>query len=349
LGVMLMLAETKPVFGELKVLMDIMALHRREVSLMFIFLVLLLTIIQIFLLNREKEIKKTHLLFIFLALLFFSLSYPFLSKDMFSYLFSAKTLYFYRQNPYATTPNVFIDQDLWLTFTHWVHRKYVYGPVYLAYSLIPMLLFSAKRFLLNYLGLKVLNLICFLLSGVILGKMLKNKYLVWPLWFFNPLLILELLVNSHNDVVMLFLFYLSLYVFNKKRMLSGMIIFIASILTKFVSSVMLPVFVLKGKWRDYFFELTFWSFLGYLLFRLPDMQVWYFVWLYFLLPFLNFSKTVWITLFVFQMLLVVYKYYSFVLTGMWVTLPEVKILLPIIYILPAVAFTLSVFRRTIKK
>jgi len=63
-------------------------------------------------------------------------SYPFLSHDLFNYLFDAKIVTFYHQNPYILKALDF-PSDPWLRFMHWTHRTYPYGPSFLFLTLVP--------------------------------------------------------------------------------------------------------------------------------------------------------------------------------------------------------------------
>src|SRR4030043_660193 len=74
-------------------------------------------------------------------------AYPFLSSDLFNYLFDAKIILNYHVSPYTHRPLDFPD-DEWLRFMRWVHRYSPYGPFWLGLSLIPASLGFGK-FILN--------------------------------------------------------------------------------------------------------------------------------------------------------------------------------------------------------
>ena len=131
-----------------------------------------------------------------------ALSYPVFSNDIFTYLFGARTVVYYHQNPFLVMPKTFPD-DLWLRFTQYVGNvyyyvgnipiTYVYGPVFLLYSLIPFLFFGAVEFQKLFLGYKLLGVILFLATGYLFKKINPKDRLVWAYWWLNPFLILELL------------------------------------------------------------------------------------------------------------------------------------------------------------
>ena len=152
---------------------------------------------------------KKYLLIMFILWL----SYPMLSYDVFNYMFHGKILWLYGANPHAVAPLSF-EGDLWLRFMRWVHTPSAYGPIFTivespAYLLgfgkfVPVLYLMKATMILFYIW-------CVYLVGQI-GTQLKVgknvSTLAQHLLAFNPFLWLELVVNAHNDAVMIaFLLY----------------------------------------------------------------------------------------------------------------------------------------------
>src|SRR3990167_8451909 len=73
-------------------------------------------------------------------------AYPFLSSDLFNYLFDAKIVLTYQASPYTHRPLDF-PHDEWLRFMRWIHRYSPYGPLWLVMSLLPAALGFGKIFL----------------------------------------------------------------------------------------------------------------------------------------------------------------------------------------------------------
>ena len=71
------------------------------------------------------------------------LSYPFLSHDFFNYIFDARIVTLYHQNPYFFKALDF-PNDTWIRFMQWTHRTYPYGPVWLVLTIIPSFLGFGK-------------------------------------------------------------------------------------------------------------------------------------------------------------------------------------------------------------
>lgn len=124
------------------------------------------------------------------------LSYPFLSHDFFNYLFDAKIVTVYAQNPYLKTALDF-PSDPWIRFMHWTHRPYPYGPSWLGLTIIPSFL-SLGKFILDFFLFKAMFAIFYLASVYYLKKLNRT----WAIFFAtSPLVIIEGLVNNHNDLI----------------------------------------------------------------------------------------------------------------------------------------------------
>lgn len=131
-----------------------------------------------------------------LTALILLMAYPFLSHDFFNYMFDARILTHYGDNPYTHKALNYSD-DQWVRFMHWTHRTYPYGPSFLVYTLIPSFL-SFGTLILNYIFFKASFIALYVASIWALNK----KSAQWALFFAtHPLVIMEGIVNSHNDLV----------------------------------------------------------------------------------------------------------------------------------------------------
>ncbi|MEI8067687.1 MAG: hypothetical protein WCG91_01905 [Candidatus Shapirobacteria bacterium] len=328
-GILILLAPTKPWVMELIKYKDFLNGYKDEILTFFIVSILILTLIQIFFLNSkflEKFSIRKLLIISLITSLIASLSYPFLSSDIFSYLFAGKMVTFFHLNPYFNAPIVVEGKELWFAFTLWVNNvnytifgtdiKYAYGPVFLAYSLIPFLIFTSAKFLGVFYGLKLLNVMVFMLCGWMLLKINKNDKKIFAYWFFNPLLILELLINSHNDLIMVALFITSIFfsIVNKNKILQTTA-FIASVATKFISAPLIFTLIFSGKIRLWLFRLSGFAILFYNAYN--PKYMWYYTWIYMIFPFVNLKKRSWIIIFLFQSVLLIFAYSKFIIHNQW--------------------------------
>ncbi len=296
-GFITLISQTKPILNHLFQLRGFLIYNRHIYEVWFIATIITMTLIQLYFIFIKKKPKIE---LIIIGILCLSLAYPFLSTDIFSYLFSAKILYTYHLNPYTTIPETLRDKDIWLSFTYWTHRPYVYGPISLFVFLIPFLIMGAEKFLTIFYLSKILNGILFVATGIIISKILRNKRKAVYLWFANPLLLIELVTNSHNETVMLFLFFLSFFLWKKNQKPKSVLTFVLSVLTKYISALFFPLIFLKKAQRRVVAKImTVIAIIGFLL-KYSKAQLWYFSWIYFALPFVNIKRRNLVIFFLFE-------------------------------------------------
>jgi len=202
--------------------------------------------------NNKISKKQVWILIIGITLILFS-SYNAFSYDLFNYIFDAKIVTAYHLNPYEHKALDF-PNDPMLSFMHWTHRTYPYGPVWLALT-VPLSFLGLQFFLVTFFLFKAFIALSFLGTVFYIGKIIKKIFPekeVFGLVFFglNPLIIIEGLVSAHNDVVMLFLAISSIYLFLEKKYLRAIILFFLSIGVKFASVFLLPVFLVAYFFRN---------------------------------------------------------------------------------------------------
>lgn len=225
--------------------------HRPQATLLYLAFVLVTSFIFIttLVLFAKNKLSLKYLLItsaFSTAILIFA--YPFLSSDIFNYLFDSKIIWKYHESPYAHKPLDF-PQDDWLRFMRWTHRYSPYGPGWLGLSLIPASL-SFGKFIINLFALKVFLAIFHLVNIYLVYKFLKttkSRFLNLGLAFYalNPLVLIEGVTNGHNDVVLAtFILAPLLLVAQAKRSLA-----IASLafgfFIKYITVLTLPAFVLQ--------------------------------------------------------------------------------------------------------
>ena len=143
----------------------------------------------------------------------FLVSYPAFAHDIFNYMFDAKTIIKYGQNPYFTTPLDF-PQDEWTRFMRWTHVGSVYPPGWLV-TTVPFYLLGFGKFTLTLLSFKLLGLISFLASSWLMLKLAGRK--AWVLWSFNPMVLIESLSSVHNEITMVAFTLLAFHLVNPNK------------------------------------------------------------------------------------------------------------------------------------
>jgi hypothetical protein len=325
-SLLIMLGQSKPIIFELVAGLrgNVSLVLTNQVGLLIVILLCALSVIIVF---TKKEISNRML---FLAVLIPSLlvfAYPMVSRDIFSYLYYAKMILVEHQNPYLVAPAVNWGIDMWVGFLHNTERVYVYGPIALLANLIPMAIIGAERFVANVLILKAVCLAFFLVGAWLFLKITKNRNVVAVLWILNPYIINELLINGHNDLMMIVLFWLAIYLKQKSKTMLAILAFALSVATKFVSVVLLPIFFLPKKLQTVLALFSIVVICSYFIYNgnLP----WYYSWIYFCLPYLKLNKAQILSILFLQLSLTL-AYAGFLQYGLWGTYPSSQIMVAII-------------------
>jgi hypothetical protein len=195
----------------------------------------------------KKISKKFVWKLIIITTVILTFSYNAFSYDIFNYIFDAKIITHYQQNPYLHKALDF-PGDPMLSFMRWTHRLYPYGPVWLGLT-APLSYLGFGFFLPTFFMFKLLMALGFLGSVKYLGKILQKispDKEIFGLIFFglNPLIIIESVVSGHLDITMIFFALFAFHLLlNKKYILSFLLLGI-SIGIKFATVLLLPIFIL---------------------------------------------------------------------------------------------------------
>ncbi len=133
-------------------------------------------------------------------------SFNALSFDVFNYLFNAKMVAVYHANPHEQVALDF-SSDPWTRFMHNTHTAAPYGYAWTGISLIPFYL-SGGKFASAWLMTRGGNFLLLIATGILMCKWQKKiagkyDFKSLALFFFNPLVLIELLMNMHNDLWMM--------------------------------------------------------------------------------------------------------------------------------------------------
>jgi len=248
--------------------------------------------------RKKLDIKLVRNLVVLISVIL-SFSYIAFSYDLFNYIFDAKIITEYGQNPYFHKALDY-PQDPMLSFMRWTHRLYPYGPIWLILTL-PVSLAGLKVFAITYFLFKFLATGFYLGSVYLIYKInqkINPGYAIFNTAFFafNPLVIIETLVSSHNDIAMVFFALLGIYLYFVKSKILGIGLVIISALIKIPSAVLLFPMVINllpiKRYHlnsDHFIWISVTlSVLGifYSMTKL-EIQPWYFLWV---LPFVALLK-----------------------------------------------------------
>lgn len=312
-SLLLMLGQTKPwipaLIGSIRNSVSLAQANNVALGLLSL---LCLAIVVLTILKKDVNKKIFFLAFLIPCLLVFT--YPIVSRDIFSYLFYAKTVLTYHMNPYFVAPASFWGTDLWVGFLHNVERVYAYGPVALLINLIPMAVVGAEKLLVNFYLLKITSLIFFLFGAWLFLKLTKNRNYVLALWVLNPFVINELLINGHNDLMMIVFFWLAIYLKQKSKTVLAILAWALSVATKYVTVILLPIFFVPKKWQKIMALAAIVVIGGYFVYN--GNLLWYFSWFYFCLPYLKLNKAQVFSILLLQLSLTLI-YSGFLEYGLW--------------------------------
>lgn len=270
-----------------------------------------LTIFHLYFINQYKKYDPLKIGLMIAVIL--CLSYPFISHDFLKYMFDAKILTQYHQNPYLMRPLDF-SFDPWLRFLQWIEQPFRYGPVFLAIIIIPSF-FAVGKFLLSFIFLKM-TFMCFYIAAIFTLQKMNKK---WAFIFAtHPLLLVDGLINGHNDLISVSLLIFGIYFLSRKKILPR-VFFILSIGIKYLS---LPVIFITRNRNSILNKLVFFSLLilPYLLLNqyfgnrfAAEIQTWYFIVLLGFIPY--FEGVINKLLITFIGLLL--SYYPYIYLGKW--------------------------------
>ncbi len=200
----------------------------------------------LFLVKHKKITSKTVWIIVIMAGILLGFSYNAFSYDFFNYIFDAKIVTFYGENPYVKKALDF-PSDPMLGFMHWTHRTYPYGPVWLLVT-VPLSFLGMGYFAINFLLFKLLLLGSYFLSAVLIEKICKKTKLVDPVFalvFFalSPFVLVEGLVSAHIDLFMMAIALFGVYLLFIQKRYTSWLVLLVSAGVKFATIFLAPLFL----------------------------------------------------------------------------------------------------------
>ena len=210
------------------------------VLLLFAFYLLILQLVR----NRKISKKEIWVLIIAITTIL-TFSYNAFSYDLFNYIFDAKIVTYYHQNPYMHKALDYLSDPM-LSFMHWTHRLYPYGPVWIGLT-VPLSFLGLQLFLPTFFLFKAFTSVCFLGTTFFIGKILQkfsSKDELFGITFFalNPLVVIEALVSAHNDMTMMLFALWAIYLLMNIKYVRSLLLFVLSIGVKFATAFLIPIY-----------------------------------------------------------------------------------------------------------
>ncbi len=218
-----------------------------------------------------------------------------LSHDLYNYMFNAKAVAIYHANPHLQSALDIAPKDEWVRFMHNVHTTAPYGQFWTAVSLVPYVL-GIGKFLTTFLSFKLFMLFGFAVLVWIQKQMNAKSILFFVL---NPLVLIETVMNGHNDVWMMALALGSFALILRVKKTFSWQVFISFVLLILSTQIKLATVVLFPLWfglvflrvswiKKYWAEIaTVLLFLPLLTDRSQQFNPWYLIWPLTFLPFIQ--------------------------------------------------------------
>ncbi|MFL5826526.1 MAG: hypothetical protein ACJ76V_08385 [Thermoleophilaceae bacterium] len=184
--------------------------------------------------------------------LLFALAPPLLSSDVFNYIAYSRAAQLHGFNPYVHGPAVIAHDPVYPFVGHlWNHTPSAYGPLFtlLTYELEPLGIHGELWALKGItaaasLGCVVLIWLC--------AKRLRVPPMPAALLFgLNPLVLVWAVGGAHNDLVMVFVLLLGVYLLVSRRPALGGAALVAATAVKLTAGLALPFAILgvRPRWR----------------------------------------------------------------------------------------------------
>ncbi len=176
--------------------------------------------------------------------------YPTTAIDIFSYITQSVILLQYHANPMITPAAYFPNDPIMALAGGLGSRGTPYGPLALLIDAIPTLLVG-KNVLANLLLLKFMFSTMLLVEAYLAYRILRdyapNLALVGALFIaWNPFMLFDFSANGHNDVVVMLFVLLAVLALVKEHPVLAFAFIIASVLTKYTTALLVPLFFLHG-------------------------------------------------------------------------------------------------------
>ena len=223
------------------------------IYVMLLFVVFGFFIYNLYLASKDRVSVKYIMTSAVVNVLILIFAYPFLSSDLFNYMFDAKIITHYHLSPYTHRPLDF-PQDDWIRFMRWVHRYSPYGPLWLGVSIIPSFLGFGK-FVLSFFTFKITIAVFHLINTYLIFKTLtylksKQTLLGTAFYALNPLFLTEGVANAHNDVVFATFLLATIYFWTVSKKGFSYLSLMLGALIKYISILNLPSLLIANFFKE---------------------------------------------------------------------------------------------------
>ena len=176
--------------------------------------------------------------------------YPITAIDIYAYIQQSWIMVHYHQNPIFVVPAQYPHDPLMQYARGWQTFGTPYGPLGIVADAAPVLV-TRGSLLGSLILLKALFSLMALGTAYTVYEILrtiKPRYAVSGavLVAWNPLVVIEVGANGHNDIAMMFLTSLAILAMVRRHYTTGPLLLVAAVLVKYTVVLLLPLFLVYG-------------------------------------------------------------------------------------------------------
>jgi hypothetical protein len=174
--------------------------------------------------------------------------FPAGALDIFHNILDGRLVWMYHLNPIVVPPSTVSSDPLFPYLHYWWNTTTAYGPLWFLATL-PAYLVSGDSLIRNIVAYKALpfafELATLVFIALTVHRIEPRRVTAAVVCFgWNPLVLWEIAGNGHNDIVMMFFAIAAIFVLLTARWPFAFALLFCSILVKYVTVILLPIFML---------------------------------------------------------------------------------------------------------
>ena len=191
---------------------------------------------------------RVKLLILFSLLALLVLTPPLLSLDAGLYVLNGRNWIEYAANPLVVTQGS-IHANPWsneLGNLRWLSESTFYGPLFYPF-LLPIIKLNLSL-IGSVVAYKCLNVVICIFTLIFFAELIKGRRDAESLWFafaFNPALLVNFVLEGHNDLLLIFLLMAMLVAMKHEFWRSAASLFGISIAIKYITIILMPLFFFR--------------------------------------------------------------------------------------------------------
>jgi hypothetical protein len=174
--------------------------------------------------------------------------FPAGALDIFHNILDGRLVWMYHLNPIVVPPSAVSTDPLYPYLHYWWNTTTAYGPLWFL-ATVPAFLAAGDSLIGNIVAYKALpfafELATLVFIVLVVRRIAPQRVTAAVVCFgWNPLVLWEIAGNGHNDIVMMFFAIAAIFVLLTSRWPFAFPLLLCSILVKYVTVILLPLFVL---------------------------------------------------------------------------------------------------------